>query len=75
VLHLSPTLERASLAVAIATVAHELAHVALEHDLYTQPGDYQEQEDETWRLVDEWGFGAEITSHRISMARRSAYWD
>jgi len=45
VLYLSPALEEKSQDVAIATIAHELAHIVLDHELIAGNDDYSVQED------------------------------
>lgn len=51
--------------VAVATVAHELAHVLLHHNVHAlQEEEYQRQEDEAWRKVRDWGFGEEAEAHQ-----------
>jgi hypothetical protein len=71
VLCLSPILERASLRVAVAVVAHELAHIALNHDPFQAFGDNPAQESEALQKTLTWGFEREVRSHRISLARRT----
>jgi hypothetical protein len=61
VLYLSPGLERRSFDVAVASVAHELAHIFLNHDVITS--DYDKQEREAWETVKAWGFEKEERAH------------
>jgi hypothetical protein len=62
VLYLSPGLEQCSFDVAVASVAHELAHIFLNHDLW--PEDPGKQEDEAWQTVIAWGFKTEERAHK-----------
>jgi hypothetical protein len=62
VLYLSPVLEQRSFDVAVASVAHELAHIFLNHDL--RPEDPGKQEDEAWQTVIAWGFKKEERAHK-----------
>ena len=55
VLYLSPRLEELDPDIAIAVVAHELAHIALGHRESTD----EAQEGQAWKKVQEWGFNAE----------------
>jgi len=64
VLYLSPALERAAFDIVVAIVAHELAHLALGHDLFTGPQQYEAQEDEVFGLICRWGFEKEAKKHR-----------
>jgi len=61
VLYLSPALEQRSFDVAVASVAHELAHIFLKHDL--RPADPEKQEAEAWQTVIAWGFKKEERAH------------
>ncbi len=64
VLYLSPYLE-GELAVAIAVVAHELAHVVLNHELVTNSNRQDEaQEAQAWAKVREWGFTKEERQYK-----------
>jgi hypothetical protein len=62
IIYLSPELENMSFDRVKAVVAHELAHVVLNHDL--QPGEkYKQQEDEAWGLASQWGLEQEVKKH------------
>ena len=61
VLYLGPALERRSFDVAVASVAHELAHIFLNHDVF--PSDPSKQEDEAWETIIAWGFKKEERAH------------
>ncbi len=63
-LYLSPTMEQAAFDIAVAIVAHELAHIVLGHGLFTLPDQYQSQEDEAFDRICSWGFGREARKHR-----------
>jgi predicted Zn-dependent protease len=67
---LGPQLEQAAWDVLVATVAHELAHVALKHSILTDPKHYQTQEQEAERCLNEWGFELEARKHKLSKRRR-----
>lgn len=57
VLFLSPMLEQRSFDIVVAIVAHELAHLALKHKLFTKtPEEYDRQEEDAWERVVRWGF-------------------
>ena len=71
VLYLSPMLERAALDIGVAVIAHELAHIALKHNVF--PGTEDEtQEKAAWVLIDEWGFSREARKRAASMKRRES---
>lgn len=63
VLYLSPRLEAACYDSVFAVVAHELAHLVLDHKLFIREG-YDDQEKEAWELVAKWGFGREARKHQ-----------
>lgn len=71
VLFLCPSLELRGFDVIVATTAHELAHLALGHNLSNAPDQYDAQEEEAWRLIREWGFDAEERKH-VLFHRRMA---
>jgi hypothetical protein len=58
VLYLSPRLETVAWAITIGVVAHELAHIVLEHPVYAG-ADYDTNESEAWKMVADWGFALE----------------
>jgi hypothetical protein len=61
VLYLSPLLVDVAKDVAVAVVAHELAHILLDHELINSSREtYDHQEDEAWNLARQWGFAKEI---------------
>ena len=65
VLYLSPELERSAWDVVVATVAHELAHIALEHEVFWSSGEqYNAQEHEVFEFLCESGFGKEARKLR-----------
>jgi hypothetical protein len=71
VLYLSPLLERRPSDFAVASVAHELAHLALKHSIEPIDTDeYRQQERDAWALVKRWGFGKEEKAHRTYWERR-----
>ena len=68
ILYLSPRLESGALSIAVAVVAHELAHIVLNHNLIVGE-EYDAQEDATWSLVIKWGFGKAV-KRRNAMRKR-----
>ena len=65
VLYLAPLMVDVEPDVAVAAVAHELAHIILDHKLDDlQDQDYERQEDEAWNKVREWGFAEELDAHK-----------
>ena len=64
-------LERASRDVIVAIVAHELAHIVLGHNLFTKD-EYDQQEQEAFELICDWGFEREARKHQaVNRWRRS----
>ena len=63
-IYLSPVLERRAWDVAVAVVAHELAHVILGHSLRVREEQYQDQEEAAFRRICVWGFEVEAKKHR-----------
>jgi len=59
VLYLSPNLEFCDLPFVIAVVAHELAHIGLNHKLRADAATYEKQENEAWSTITAWGFEKE----------------
>lgn len=72
VLYLGPALERRSFDFVVACVAHELAHIVLNHELYNHPDRYVAQEDEAWQTVKSWGFEHEERVHRKYYQKRES---
>jgi hypothetical protein len=72
VVYLAPGLERVAWPVAVAVVAHELAHIVLGHDLHAQPDVYDRQEQEAFDRLCAWGFGQEAKAHRRRCLARDA---
>jgi len=72
VLYLSTNLERTSFAVAVASIAHELAHIVLDHPTAGVPKSklYWANEEAAWKLVESWGFGREAKKHDNLYKRR-----
>jgi hypothetical protein len=61
VLYLNPRLEKLPRKIAVAVIAHEIAHLVLNHEFKTV--DYeteQAQEKSAWKLVVSWGFEEEV---------------
>jgi hypothetical protein len=69
VLYLSPLLEQRASSTVESVVAHELAHVALEHCLYNDPEVYDRQEEEAWELAKTWGFVEQVKRRMAVKAR------
>jgi hypothetical protein len=69
VIYLSPRLEHTAWDIILAVVAHELAHIVLDHDLISQPGKYEAQENEAFEGICKWGFEAEAKKHRALQKR------
>jgi hypothetical protein len=69
VLYLSPDLETAAYDIGLAVAAHELAHLSLKHKVLTG-AEYDQQEEEAWERVNQWGFGAEAKKHAAMIKRR-----
>lgn len=70
VLYLSPRLEEAAWDIVVAVVAHELAHIAVCHELFPDGAQDQTQEDIVFQRVCEWGFQREAEKHRALNKRR-----
>lgn len=68
VIFLNPVLEKSSFDISIAVISHELAHIALKHNV--MPENYDKQEDEAWDLACKWGFEKEIKKYRAMIKRR-----
>lgn len=72
VLYLNPKLERSAWDIAVAVVAHELAHVFMRHRLRTASNEeYEKQEQEAFDCLVRWGFKAEAKKHAALCKRRS----
>ena len=63
VLYLSPLLERRGFKSVVGTVAHELAHIFLEHKLFGAE-DYDAQEEAAWETIRSWGFVTEDRANK-----------
>jgi hypothetical protein len=70
VIYFSPRLEDESPDVITAVVAHELAHIALNHKLSPAHKEYELQEQRVFDRICEWGFTEEANKHRLSLVRR-----
>ena len=62
--YLSPILEGLEIGMVSVVIAHELAHIILDHKPES-PGspEYQHQEDKAWDLASEWGFQKDVENH------------
>lgn len=63
VLYLPPAMESRDFAVVVAGVAHELAHIFLNHDSSPTSAVNAKQEKEAWCTVKKWGFEKEERAH------------
>lgn len=63
VLYLPPDMESLDSLLSVAAVAHELAHIFLNHDLFNNNATYAKQEREAWRTTKAWGFEKENRAH------------
>ena len=62
VIYLSPELEKIAWDRILVVVAHELAHIILNHPLYVGK-ERDRNEEEAWALVRKWGFNNEVRKH------------
>jgi hypothetical protein len=72
VIYLSPKLEQTAWDVVVATVAHELAHIALGH-LRPSPEDLNAKEEAAWECVRRWGFEREAKKACAVLKWRESY--
>jgi hypothetical protein len=70
VLYLCPTMERWGFDVIVASVAHELAHLVLRHNLRPSHAQSEQQEREAWDLIRKWGFESEERKHELFYKKR-----
>jgi len=73
VLYLSPRLERAARDIVVATVAHELAHIVLGHELWHYPDVEEAGEEAAFELLCKWGFERQAKKHRAVGKWRKSY--
>ena len=60
IIYLGPQLETCAWSSAVGTVAHEFAHLVLDHRLRVlHPDEYEKNESEAWQKVRDWGFEEE----------------
>jgi hypothetical protein len=72
VLYLNPALENMNFDIAVAVVAHELAHIHLDHKPGVMTFEAKEaQENAAWSKVIDWGFKEEEEKYRKFRARES----
>lgn len=69
VLFLSPLLEENEFGISIAIIAHELAHIFLNHATTVPPKNYNKQEKEAWQVTKMWGFDCEIKKYVLLKKR------
>ena len=74
VLYLGPALERRGIDIVVASVAHELAHIFLGHDLTPRHDQSKAQEKEAWETVIAWGFAEEERAHTKFYQRFHSRW-
>lgn len=65
VIFFSPRLEEIDFDIAVAVVAHELAHIVLGHKIRVDSETNEIQEKSAWNKVIEWGFTKEEKKHRL----------
>jgi len=70
VVYLSPRLEKSAFDIAVAVVAHEVAHIVLDHRLIAPVDLYATQEKEVYDKICEWGFEREARKHWAMCKRR-----
>jgi hypothetical protein len=64
VIYLAPALENWAFDLVVAVVAHELAHVILDHPIHGLSDEvYEKNECEVFQLLCKWGFGSEARKH------------
>lgn len=71
-IYLGSQLEKTAWSIVVAIVAHELAHIALGHELFTTPDQYKAQEAAVFDRICEWGFRKEAVLHRAGLRRRDS---
>jgi len=71
-LYLDPILETVEIEwdLVVATVAHELAHIILDHRLMTKGDSYHRQEEEVGAVLPKWGFLGEARKLQESILER-----
>jgi SAM-dependent methyltransferase len=73
VVYLSPLLEQHAWEVVVTVVAHELAHVILDHDLFHPSREiYDQQEMAVRRALREWGFQSDMDQAERTLRQRVA---
>jgi len=70
ILYLSPQLETAAWDIVLAVVAHELAHLAQNHQVICDADLYKKQEQEAWELVRRWGYAQQVKKLNAVHVRR-----
>lgn len=74
VLYLSPRLEKLAWSTALATVAHEVAHIVLRHEvLLVLPDEYKAHEKAAWELAAKWEYGKEVKRHLATHKWRDSW--
>lgn len=64
-------LECTAFDIVVAAVAHELAHILLEHKIFTSTQEqYDAQENEVFDRICKWGFSKEAKKHRAYSKQR-----
>lgn len=73
IIYLNPKLEHSAWTIVVAVVAHELAHIVLEHSLFRIRADECEfDEQEVFQLICSWGFQHEAKLHRAMVKRKES---
>ncbi len=70
VLYLSPRLDRLAYSTALAVIAHEIAHLVLDHEMSCTSEQYDIQEEEAWARASTWGYEEDIRKYRATIRRR-----
>ena len=74
VIYLSPRLELAAWDIAVAVVAHELAHLVLDHQFGSTEREQEIYEEEVFRLLCEWGFEREAKKHEAVIKWKTSWY-
>jgi hypothetical protein len=70
VIYLAPSLEKSAWDSVLIVVAHELAHILLDHELSTDPANYDRQEQEVDEQLCKWGLEKQVRKNRAAHRRR-----
>lgn len=70
IVELAEWLERETWPIVVTVIAHELAHVALGHQVDADPNVQRQQELEAWNELRQWGFGKEADVAEFLLAHQ-----